>query len=159
MSPWAAAGQREWSTRRRSRPGERGTRRKRLSWKAGSESRKKLIAREPKLNQKVCQTYDIHRLVRVTAHEWRPIKIAAIEGSPNNPRSVPSVMDLGLDRTPKCAGPRSGPLRVRIKARQRWMASTRVSSRTWLVRKEVRTAATSALTFVDLLLEALIERF
>ena len=38
--------------------------------------------------------------------------------------------------TPKCTGPRSGPLRVRMEARQRWMASTRVSSRTWLIRKE-----------------------
>src|SRR5437879_10521497 len=41
-------------------------------------------------------------------------------------------MDLGLDRTPNCTGPRSGPFRVRIEARQRWVASARVSSMVWL---------------------------
>ena len=66
-------------------------------------------------------------------------------------------MDLGLDRTPKCTGPRSGPLRVRIEARQRWMASTRVSSRTWLVRKDIKDGRHVGLDFYDLLIEALID--
>src|ERR1700726_1944766 len=66
-------------------------------------------------------------------------------------------MDLGLDRTPKCTGPKSGPLRVRIEARKRWMASTKVSS-TWSVWKILRTGRHVGLDFYDLLIEALIER-
>jgi hypothetical protein len=82
-------------------------------------------------------------------HRWQPQQSQVCHGS---------VMDLGLDRTPKCTGPRSGPLRVRIEARQRWMASTRVSC-TWLVRKILRNGRHVGLDFYDLLIEALIEGF
>ena len=41
------------------------------------------------------------------------------------------VMDLGLRSNPNLHRVQKGPFRVRIEARQRWVASARVSSRTW----------------------------
>jgi hypothetical protein len=51
--------------------------------------------------------------------------------APNNPRFVTMVMDLGLRSNPNLHRVQKGPFRVRIEARQRWVASTRVSRSTW----------------------------
>jgi hypothetical protein len=40
-------------------------------------------------------------------------------------------MDLGLGSNPNMHRAQKRPIRVRIEARQRWVASAKVSSRTW----------------------------
>src|SRR5262250_3637457 len=47
-------------------------------------------------------------------------------------RSITAVRGPGeLNRTPTCTGPTSGPLRVRIEARQQRVASGETSKKTW----------------------------
>src|SRR5215469_11008274 len=52
--------------------------------------------------------------------------------APNNPQVHHSgERTWGLNRTTTCTGPKSGPLRVRIEARQQRMVSGETSNKTW----------------------------
>ena len=69
---------------------------------------------------------DIHRLVRVTAYPVLVHEDRSRDGSPQQPRSVPMVTDLGLRSDPNLHRAQSGPFRVRIEARQPWVAPARL---------------------------------
>jgi hypothetical protein len=52
----------------------------------------------------------------------------------------------GFRSNPKLHRARSGPFRVRIEARQRWVASTRVSSKAWLEADQRRSVTKKKMT-------------
>jgi hypothetical protein len=75
---------------------------------------------------------DIHRLVRVTAPKRFGPRDRSLDSSTQQSQVHYGSDGSGyLDRTPNCTGPRTGPFRVRIEARLRWVASARVSRRSW----------------------------
>jgi hypothetical protein len=61
----------------------------------------------------------IHRLVRVTAYYVLVYEDRSLDGSTQQPRPIIVVMDLGFKSDPNMHWALSGPLRVRIEARQR----------------------------------------
>ena len=84
---------------------------------------------------------DIHRLVRVTAYHVLVHEDRSVDGSTQQPRSVTVVTDLGLRSDPNLHRAQSGPFRVRIEARQPWVAAARLLESTYalgtLIRKDV----------------------
>jgi hypothetical protein len=61
-----------------------------------SEGRTGVDEARTRVNPGVWADNDIHRLVRVTAYHVLVYEDLAIDGSPNNPRFITAVMDLGI---------------------------------------------------------------